>query len=280
MAKWNFIIDVEKCEDCNNCFLACKDEHVGNDWPGYTAAQPEHDQRWINIKSRERGNYPVIDIAYLPKPCMHCDDAPCISAAKDNAVYKREDGIVLIDPVKSKGQRNLVKSCPYGAIWWNEERNVPQKCTFCAHLLDNGWQTPRCAQACPTGALQATFCEDEQMGNLIKTEELSVLHPEYGTVPRVYYKNLYRFERCFIAGSVAVEKEGIIDCAEGATAVLYNDKTESRQITTDCFGDFKFDNLLPDSGEYKIEITYQNYSPVRTSISLKESINLGVMTVR
>jgi Fe-S-cluster-containing dehydrogenase component len=28
MKKWNLIIDIEKCEDCNNCFLACKDEHV------------------------------------------------------------------------------------------------------------------------------------------------------------------------------------------------------------------------------------------------------------
>ncbi|GAG02536.1 unnamed protein product, partial [marine sediment metagenome] len=39
MNKWNLIIDIEKCEDCNNCFLACKDEHVDNDWPGYAVSQ-------------------------------------------------------------------------------------------------------------------------------------------------------------------------------------------------------------------------------------------------
>ena len=40
MKKWHLMIDVEKCEDCNNCFLACKDEHVENDWTGYSVAQP------------------------------------------------------------------------------------------------------------------------------------------------------------------------------------------------------------------------------------------------
>ncbi|MCF8095533.1 MAG: hypothetical protein K9J79_09275 [Desulfobacteraceae bacterium] len=279
MAKWIFIIDVEKCEDCNNCFLACKDEHVGNDWPKYSVAQPTHGQRWINIFSKERGQYPMVDVAYRPTPCMHCDNAPCIAAAKDNSVYKRKDGIVLIDPVKAKGRHDLVKACPYGVIWWNEEKEVAQKCSFCAHLLDNGWKTPRCVQVCPTGALEVMLCEEDKIRELIETNDLRVLHPEYDTVPRVYYKNLYRFDRCFIAGSVAVEKEGIVDCAEGATAVLYSDQAESQEITTDCFGDFKFDNLPPNSGEYKIEITYQNYSPVRTAISLKESLNLGVMTV-
>ena len=101
MKKWNLIIDVEKCEDCNNCFLACKDEHVDNDWPGYSLPQPLHGHRWMNIMRKERGQFPMIDVAYLPIPCMHCDRAPCIEAAKGGAVYKRDDGIVIIDPEKA-----------------------------------------------------------------------------------------------------------------------------------------------------------------------------------
>ena len=131
MKKWNLIIDVEKCEDCNNCFLACKDEHVGNDWPGYAASQPLHGHRWIDIMRKERGQYPLVDVAYRPTPCMHCDNAPCIKAAKDGAIYKRDDGIVIIDPEKSKGQKAVLDACPYDAIWWNEEKEIPQKCTFC-----------------------------------------------------------------------------------------------------------------------------------------------------
>ncbi len=101
--NWQLIIDVEKCEDCNNCFLACKDEHVDNEWPGYSLPQPLHGHRWMNIMRKERGQFPMIDVAYLPIPCMHCDRAPCIEAAKGGAVYKRDDGIVIIDPEKARG---------------------------------------------------------------------------------------------------------------------------------------------------------------------------------
>ena len=128
------IIDIEKCEDCNNCFMACKDEFVDNDFPPYSVSQPRHGHRWMNIMRKERGSGSLMDVAYRSTPCMHCDDAPCIKAAKDSAVYKREDGIVIIDPEKSAGRKEIMAACPYHAIWWNEEKGIPQKCTFCAHL--------------------------------------------------------------------------------------------------------------------------------------------------
>ena len=141
MKKWNLIIDVAKCHDCNNCFLACKDEFFENDFAPLSAAQPRHGQRWIDINRTERGQYPKVDVAYLPVPCMHCDEAPCIKKSKGGAVYKREDGIVLIDPQKASGQKNIVETCPYNVIWWNAEAALPQKCTFCVHLLETGWNS-------------------------------------------------------------------------------------------------------------------------------------------
>ena len=65
----------------------------------------------------------MIDIAYVPTMCNHCDDAPCV-AKGGGAVKKRDDGIVLIDPEKAKGRKDLVDACPYGHIWWNEEHAV------------------------------------------------------------------------------------------------------------------------------------------------------------
>ncbi len=38
MKKWNMIIDVAECTNCNLCTLATMDEYVGNDWPGYSQA--------------------------------------------------------------------------------------------------------------------------------------------------------------------------------------------------------------------------------------------------
>ena len=57
----------------------------------------------------------------MPVMCNHCDNAPCSGPGRRGAVYRRPDGIVIIDPVKAKGQKQIVDSCPYGAIFWNEE---------------------------------------------------------------------------------------------------------------------------------------------------------------
>ena len=277
MNRWNLIIDVAKCEDCNNCFLACIDEYEGNDFPGYSIAQPRHGHRWMNIMRKERGQFPTIDVAYLPIPCMHCDNAPCIKAAKGEAVYKRDDGIVIIDAEKAKGQKDIVKSCPYGAVWRNEEKDVPQKCTFCAHLLDNGWKETRCVQACPTGSLRLVNTEDSEMKKIVESEKLEVLQPESKTEPRVYYKNLYRYLKCFIGGSVAVEKDGMTDCAEGARVSLIKDSKSIGEAMTDNYGDFKFDDLEEESGRYSLEIVYQDYEKKVMEVDLKTSLDVGTI---
>ena len=277
MEKYTLIIDVEKCEDCNNCFLACKDEYIGNDWPGYTASQPIHGHRWINILRKERGQFPLIDVAYLPVPCMHCDNAPCIKAAKNGGIYKRDDGLVMINPSKAVGQKELIKSCPYEAIWWNEEKNVPQKCTFCAHLMDEGWKEPRCVQACPTGALKALKLDEQAVNRLKETERLEILKAELKTQPRVYYKNLFRYTKCFVGGSIAFNHEGAVDCADGAEVVLLKDGETIATMKTDNFGDFKFDNLDENSGLYSLELKFQDYDKKTMDFDVQTSVNVGTI---
>jgi hypothetical protein len=87
--------------------LACKDEYVGNQIKGYSAPQPLHGHKWIDILSRERGRYPTMDIAYVPIMCNHCDEAPCIEQGA-GAVEKRQDGIVIINPEKAAGRKGAV----------------------------------------------------------------------------------------------------------------------------------------------------------------------------
>ncbi|MBW1996820.1 MAG: carboxypeptidase regulatory-like domain-containing protein [Deltaproteobacteria bacterium] len=276
MKKWNLVIDVAKCHDCNNCFIACKDEYYENDFPPYSAAQPRLGHRWINILRRERGQYPKVDVAYLPVPCMHCDDAPCIKKSKKGMVYKRPDGIVLIDPDKARGQKDIVETCPYNAIWWNEEKQVAQKCTLCVHLLEEGWKQPRCVQACPTGALEIVLAEDAQIQALQESENLEAWQPQYETKPRVFYKNLYRYTKCFIAGSVALRD--VDECAEGAKVVLTRgDKNRIGEVLTNNYGDFKIDNLEEGSGEYALQIEYEGYGKKTLTVDLKTSVNLGTI---
>ena len=127
MTRLAMVIDISRCTACYCCFIACKDEYWGNDYLPYSAGQPKLEQFWVNVVKKERGKSPNIKIAYIPVLCMQCDQAPCMKAAKENAVYKRSDGIVIIDPEKAVGQRQIVDACPYHVIYWNEEKQLPQK---------------------------------------------------------------------------------------------------------------------------------------------------------
>ena len=275
MNSWAFIIDVAKCEGCNNCFMACKDEHVGNDWPKYTGPQPLHGHRWMRLPKHERGQFPIVDVSYRPTPCMHCEQPACAQAAPD-AVIRRKDGLVLIDPVAARGRKELVSACPYGAITWNEELQSPQKCTFCAHLLDSGWTQPRCAQACATGALRAVRVDDAEISAKLSSGELRQLHPELGTRPRVYYVNLDRFDKLFLAGTIVWNSEESEECLEGAQVRLYQEGRLLAETETDNYGDFKLDGLDRSESPLELRIEAPGFAEKRVVISgLSQSVTLA-----
>jgi len=274
MAKsFVFVIDLSKCVGCYECQIACKDEHVGNDWSPYAKPQPDTGQFWLKIREMERGTRPKVVITYIPTLCMHCDNAPCIPACPVGAITKRADGLVLIDPEKCNGCRACIDACPYGAIYFNEELNIAQKCTGCAHLLDGVGlgegqpKVPRCVDNCPTEAIK--FGEYEELKDLIAKAE--VLHPEYGTQPRVYYINL---PKPFIAGAVYNPEED--ECLEGANVTatdLANGKVYTAE--TDEFGDFWLKNL-EWKHTYSIKIEKEGYYPKTIGVVYTEKdVNLG-----
>jgi Fe-S-cluster-containing dehydrogenase component len=275
MKKWNLVIDVAECTNCNNCTLATMDEYVGNEWPGVSAPMPRLGHRWIDIKQKERGQAPMVDIAYVPTMCNHCDNAPCLKAGgADGAVKKRPDGIVIIDPVKAKGRKDLVESCPYGAIWWNEELQLPQAWPFEAHLIDQGWSQTRGQQSCPTGAMKAVALEDADMDKMAREQGLEVRMPELGTKPRVYYRNMWRYSTAFIGGSVSRLANGVVDCVEGAKVTLKQGSKVVAELATDNYGDFKFDKLPEESGAYTVEVGGKTLD-----VTLGKSVYLGEIRV-
>ena len=278
MKKWNMIIDVAECTNCQLCTLATMDEYVGNDWPGYAAPMPRHGHHWINILQKERGQVPMIDIAFVPTMCNHCDNAPCMQADKTGAISKRADGIVIIDPEKAKGRKELVDACPYGHIWWNEELKLPQAWPFDAHLLDQGWQQTRGQQSCPTGAMRALKVEDEEMTRIAHDQGLEVMRPEFNSKPRVYYRNLWRYSKCFIGGSVAAETNHVVDCVEGAKVRLLKGGALLAETATDNYGDFKFDRLDEGSGRYSVEVAVAGRKK-SVEATLGASVNLGEIRI-
>lgn len=275
MKKWNMIVDVAECTNCQLCTLATMDEYVGNDWPGYAAPMPKHGHRWIDIKQKERGQVPMVDLAYVPTMCNHCDDPPCAKAGKDGAVGKRPDGIVVIDPVKAKGQKQIVEACPYGHVWWNEELQIPQHWPFDAHLIDRGWQQTRGQQSCPTGAMRTLLIEDEDMARIAQEERLEVLSPEFGTRPRVYYRNLWRYTTAFIGGALSRESGGLVECVEDAHIALVKDGQTVAETVSDNYGDFKFDRLPENSGRYSVLASAPGFVSISVNAALGSSVKLG-----
>jgi Fe-S-cluster-containing dehydrogenase component len=274
MAKWGMVIDIAKCNACYSCFIACKDEYWDNDYPPYSAGQPRHGQFWMDLVKKERGAYPWVKVAYIPVLCMQCYDAPCVKAAKNGSVYQRPDGIVIIDPKKAVGQRQIVDACPYHVIFWNEEKQLPQKCTFCVQRLEEG-KIPKCVQVCPSGALIFGDLADPRSDvcKIVASRKVETLDPERKTKPRVHYLGV---PKLFIAGSVVYRD--VDECAEGVSVTLTDQSSgKSIETSTNNFGDFEFDGL--GVGTYSVKFKCQGYATKTVHVDLKTDKYLGVVNL-
>ena len=261
-----FIFDAAKCNGCRNCQLACKDEHVDNEWLPYAKPQPDTGQFWTSMEEIIRGQVPKVKVSYVMHRCQHCDNAPCMNAAPD-AVYKREDGLVIIDPVKAEGKRELVDVCPYGAIFWNEELSIPQKCTGCAHLVDEG-ELPHCVDVCPHEALR--FGDEEDFADEIAKAETIMPERAASDEPRMYYLNL---PKRFIGGIIVdLEADEVII---GAKITLENlDSGEIKVTESDDFGDFWFHQI--PAARFRVYVEANGYlTRVIEADTTNEDKNIG-----
>lgn len=259
--------DHDRCNGCYNCQIACKDEHCGNDWSPIAKPQPDTGQFWCRVEERERGTVPKVRVSYIVHMCQHCKDCALVKMAPD-AVYRREDGKVIIDPAKAAGMKELVDACPFNAVYWNAELNLPQKCTGCAHLLDEGWSAPRCVEVCGPGAL--TYVDEEELEEI--SDQIESVNPDADTKPSMAYLNL---PKRFVGG-IAVDLNAD-EVVIGAKVQLQNKETqELLETETDEFGDFWFHQVEP--AEYNLYVSADGYTTrlVETS-TVDVDQNVGVI---
>ncbi len=108
MPRYAMVIDLDRCMGCRACMEACK---VENNTPRAVF--------WMYVFRFEEGEYPNTRVWFLPRPCMHCDNAPCVKVCPVGARYKREDGLVLTDYERCIGCRYCEVACPYGVNFFN-----------------------------------------------------------------------------------------------------------------------------------------------------------------
>jgi tetrathionate reductase subunit B len=169
LRRWGMLIDVAKCNDCDACVTACREE---NGWQGHN--RPATDAQWIRkvkLKDTETGY-----VQTLPLMCQHCEHPPCVDVCPTGASFKRADGIVLVDKHICIGCRYCMMACPYKARSFVHEATTDQKpyaprgmgtveaCTLCVHRVDEG-RIPACVEACTKDGHQALVFGDLKDSN-------------------------------------------------------------------------------------------------------------------
>ncbi len=207
--QWVMVFDLRKCEGCvttgkaPQCTEACNAEHFVPDG-----------QQWIRVlemQGAEGHNY------FLPRPCMQCENAPCVNVCPVGASYHDPAGVVLVDHDRCIGCRLCMAACPYSArsFNWDEPTNPPgatfakyspeypvphrkgtvEKCMLCAHRVMQG-KLPACATGCPMFAIYLGDLVQDIATNGQEVVKLSTylaensayrLKEELGTRPRVWY---------------------------------------------------------------------------------------------
>lgn len=160
--KLGLVIDLDTCVGCHACAVSCKEWNTGGEagiLPDYDKYGAKPDGVWFNrIHSYETTEGGACRTVNLPRSCLHCEDALCVTVCPTGASYKRaEDGIVLIDTDICIGCKLCSWACPYGARELDEEAGVMRKCTLCVDRIHNeelpaAEREPACVATCPSRA--------------------------------------------------------------------------------------------------------------------------------
>ncbi|MFQ6016212.1 MAG: 4Fe-4S dicluster domain-containing protein [Anaerolineae bacterium] len=214
MTRWAMVIDLDRCVACQACSAACRAENNVS-FVGPEQAEMGRAIFWNEVIPQVEGEYPHVKARFVPRPCFHCDNPPCVKVCPVGATYKDEEGIVRQNYARCIGCRYCMVACPYGARYFNwyapqwpdgldrcinpdrvegkgsvegpspRPKGIVEKCTFCLHRLP----VPACNQACPANARYFGDLDDPDsvVSQLARSPRAFRFLEELGTEPKVYY---------------------------------------------------------------------------------------------
>jgi len=196
------VIDTRYCIGCKNCVLAC------------SQANGIVDGAWRKMEALGEPEFPDRKRHFLTRACMHCESPPCMNVCPTTATYRRQDGIVAVDPDKCVGCGACILACPYdarvlytpqddfenGRPGDKQREGTCTKCHFCMPRIEKGIEkglkpgvdpdaTPLCVATCCTGALHFGDLDDpdSEVSALIENNPTLRLSETLGTKPAVFY---------------------------------------------------------------------------------------------
>ncbi len=131
---------------------------------------------------------------YLARICNHCTYPGCLSGCPRKAIYKRDDGIVLVDQKRCRGYQECVRGCPYKKTFFRKLTGKSEKCISCYPAVERGYQT-ECVKNC-IGKIRIfgylskknEAREDNPIDYMVHIKKIALpLFPQFGTEPNVYY---------------------------------------------------------------------------------------------
>lgn len=259
-SKWAMLIDLRRCTACKACTAGCFVEQKS---PPGVIYRP--------VFEEERGKFPDVKRRFTPRPCLQCDEPPCVEACpnkgENKATWKAKNGIVMINYTQCIGCGRCVIACPYKARtldagyfhtegtpmiqeyetaptweysrkWPRERMHIPirtaRKCHFCYHRLKNG-MVPVCVSTCICRANYFGDPDDKEslIYTVMKTNKVMVLN-EVGSPGEIKLKNadLKGKTPGFIAGAVGYP----------GSLPVFSDKAKSKP---------RVYYILPEGGAWK-----------------------------
>ncbi len=231
MTRWGMTIDLDRCSGCQACVAACRMEN-NVPFAGPEGSAGGRAIFWMHVLPTVEGEFPRVTARFLPLPCMHCENPPCVRVCPVGATYKSEDGITAQIYARCIGCRYCTTACPFTRRYFNwsaphwpepmeqmlnpdvsvRPRGVVEKCTFCVQRIrrvkedarrekralrdEELRRLPACAETCPTEAITFGDLEDpdSEVSKLANSPRSFRLLEDLGTKPQVHYLSETRWD--------------------------------------------------------------------------------------